>query len=40
MHRLLFFPLCIIRGFCFPVLAVGALVATIAYVANKVEAET
>lgn len=31
---LLYFPLCLIRGIFFPVLAVGAIVATIAYVAN------
>ena len=36
MYKVLFSPLCLIRGLCLPVLAVaGAIVAAIAYVAQK-----
>jgi len=40
MYKMLFSPLCLIRGLCFPALAiVGVIVATVAYVAQK-NAET
>ena len=40
MYKMLFSPLCLIRGLCMPALAIaGAIVAAVAYVAQK-NAET
>jgi hypothetical protein len=35
MHRLLFVPFCLMRGACLPALAVGAILASIVYVASR-----
>jgi hypothetical protein len=35
MRKLLFVPLCLVRGFCLPVLVASALVASVVYVASK-----
>jgi hypothetical protein len=35
LRGLLFFPICIARGLLFPVLAVGAIIATVVYAASK-----
>ena len=36
MYKMMFSPLCLVRGLCFPVFAiVGVIVAAVAYVAQK-----